>query len=99
MKPDSATALRRLIADIRARFPFDRPQAQLCAGPCQGCSMKLLAFLDTELDGWQARLDDGERIGLAELSRLMRVSRKVAMALEKGGLMPPAQTHASDTRQ
>ena len=88
MKPDTATALRQLIDDIRDRF--DRPEAQLCAGPCQGCSLKLLAYLETELTDWEDRLANGERIGLAELSGLIRTSRKIARVLEKADLMPPA---------
>ena len=89
MKPDSATALRQLIVEIRDRFPFDRPEAQLCAGPCQGCSLKLLEYLENELTGWEDRLANGERIGLSELSNLMRTSRKIARVLEKSDLMPP----------
>ena len=90
MKPDPATALRQLIADIRARFPFERPEAQVCAGPCQGCSLKLLEYLESELVGWEDRLASGERVGLAELSSLMRTSRKIARVLEKAELMPLA---------
>ena len=89
MKPDSATALRQLIDDIRARFPFDRAEAQICSGPCQGCSLKLLEYLDTELSEWEHRLCIGQRVGLAELSSLLRTSRKIARVLEKADLMPP----------
>ncbi|MCB1786767.1 MAG: hypothetical protein KDJ33_10985 [Gammaproteobacteria bacterium] len=87
MKPDSATAMQQLIAQIRATFPFDRPQAQVCAGPCQGCSLKLLEFLATEIDAWEQRITAGERPGLAELSQLLRTSRKIARVLEKADLM------------
>jgi hypothetical protein len=88
MKPDSTTAMRQLIARIRAEFPFDHPQAQLCDGPCSVCSLKLLEHLRSELDAWDERLAGGERPGLAELSALMRTSRKIAAALHKAGLMP-----------
>lgn len=87
MKPDTTTAMQRLIARIRAEFPFDHPEAQLCAGPCTVCSLKLLEHLRCELDNWDARLADGERPGLAELSTLIRTSRKIAAALHKAGLM------------
>ena len=79
--------MRQLIGQIRTPFPFDRPEAQLCAGPCQGCSLKLLGFLESELDSWENRLAAGERPGLAELSQLLRTSRKIARVLEKAGLM------------
>jgi len=88
MKPDTTTAMQQLIGQIRTAFPFDRDEAQVCAGPCNGCSLKLLGFLESELDGWEARIADGERPGLAELSQLIRTSRKVARALTRSGLMP-----------
>ena len=91
MKPDTTTAMQQLIGQIRATFPFDRDEAQVCAGPCHGCSLKLLGFLESELDGWEARIADGERVGLAELSHLIRTSRKVARALRRSGLMPAVE--------
>ena len=87
MKPNSAEAMEQWIAQIRTAFPFDRADAQICAGPCQGCSLKLLGFLETELDGWEALIYSGERPGLAELSQLIRTSRKIGRVLEKAGLM------------
>jgi hypothetical protein len=88
MKPDTTTAMHQLIERIRAEFPFDHPQAQLCAGPCTVCSLKLLEHLRSELDTWDERLAGGERPGLAELSGLIRTSRKIAAALHRAGLMP-----------
>ena len=91
MKPNVTNAMQQLIARIRTTFPFDQAEAQICAGPCQGCSLKLLGFLESELDGWEARIDAGKHPGLAELSQLIRTSRKIARALEKSGLMSVAQ--------
>lgn len=88
MKPDAATAMLRLIAQIRETFPFSQPEAQTCAGPCQGCSLKLLVFLESELDGWEHRIASGERPDLAELSQLIRTSRKIGRVLGKAGLIP-----------
>jgi hypothetical protein len=53
MKPDAPTAMRQLITQIRETLPFDAPQARVCQGPCEGCSMKLLDYLETELDDWE----------------------------------------------
>ena len=86
-KPDAASAMAALIGEIRSVFPFDRPEAQVCAGPCQGCSMKLLVYLESELDAWEDRIAAGERPGLAELSQLIRTSRKIGRVLERAGLM------------
>lgn len=87
MKPDTTTAMHQLIARIRAEFPFDHPEAQLCAGPCTVCALKLLEHLRGELEAWDERLASGERPGLAELSALIRTSRKIGSALHKAGLM------------
>lgn len=92
MKPDAARAMLQLIDRVRSTFPFDRSEAQICAGPCQGCSLKLLGFLETELDAWEARIGAGERPGLAELSQLIRTSRKIARVLEKAELMQMPET-------
>lgn len=79
-------AMRILIGQIRAELPFDVPQARICSGPCQGCSLKLLDYMETELLDWERRLDAGERPGLAELSQLAKSARRVQRVLEKNGL-------------
>lgn len=93
MKPDVGTAMQQFIAQARETFPFGRPDAEVCAGPCDGCSMKLLAFLETEFDDWESRIAAGERPGLAEFSKLVRTCRKVARVLHKGGLMDALPEH------
>ena len=90
MKPDTSTAMRHLIAQVRAAIPFDAPQSRVCTGNCEGCSQKLLDFLEGELDDWERRLASGERPGLADLSRLARISRKVHGVLERNGLVEGA---------
>lgn len=87
MKPGVDIAMQELIDRIRAEFPFALPEAQVCEGPCEGCSLKLPGFLESELEAWEARLAQGEKPGLAELSQLMRTSRKVEQVLNKRGLM------------
>lgn len=87
MKPDAPTAMRQLIAQVRQALPFDLPEARVCDGPCEGCSLKLLDFLETELDDWEQRLDQGEKPGLAELSRLAKSSSRIHRILERNGLV------------
>lgn len=86
-KPDVATALRDLIRQVRASLPFDAPETQVCSGLCQGCSKKLLDFLDSELASWERRLALGEKPGLDDLSRLIQVSRKVRRVLVRNGVI------------
>jgi hypothetical protein len=94
LKPDTVTAMRLLIAQVRGAIPFDAPQGQVCSADCTGCSQKLLEFLDSELRGWEQRLDAGERPNLGDVSKLGRTSRKVYGALERNGVvgpLPPAE--------
>lgn len=79
--------MRKLIDDVRMHYPFDLQRAQVCSDDCRGCSIKLLAFLETELDAWESRLAAGEHPGLAELSKLIRTTRRVGRVLESAGLM------------
>lgn len=86
-RPDVSTAMRQMIAEIRAALPFDGPEVHTCSGVCHGCPQKLLAHLDGELTDAQLRLDSGWRPGLAELSRLGRTARKVHTALAENGVV------------
>ena len=86
MKPDTSTAMRELIRQVREALPFDAAESQICAGPCHGCPQKLLTYLDTELDDWERRLDAGDKPDFADLSRLAKTSRRVQGVLEKNGL-------------
>ena len=86
-KPDSATAMRSLIAEMRNSLPFDSPEAQICSEPCRSCSIKLLDYIASELEAWEERLDAGEKPGLADLSRLEKRGRKVYRALQANQLI------------
>jgi len=89
-KPDVATTMRDLIRQARATLPFEAPEAVVCTGVCQGCSRKLLDFLESEFDDWERRLDAGERPGLSDLSRLIQTSRRVECTLIRNGLIEGA---------
>jgi hypothetical protein len=87
MKPDSATAMRNLIAQVRLTIPFGMPEAQMCLDGCQGCSRKLLEFLESELDSWERRLDDGEIPDFGDLNALVKTSKKIYTVLNNNGLV------------
>lgn len=87
MRPDPGTAMHGLIREIRTRVPFATPEASLCRGPCRGCSKKLLEFLDTELEEWEGRLEEGEMPRFGDLKRLEKLATKVMAALRRNGLV------------
>jgi hypothetical protein len=86
-KPDSSTAMRMLIAEIRDTLPFDIPETQICTDPCRGCPVKLMDYMRSELEAWEQRLDAGEKPGLGDLSRLEKKGRKVYRMLRENKLV------------
>ena len=87
MKPDLNTAMALLIAQIRQALPFELDEAQLCRGPCQGCSKKLLEFLDSELCHWEFRLQRGESPGFGDLQRLAKTAERIKRVLSKNRII------------
>jgi cob(I)alamin adenosyltransferase len=88
-KPDTCIVMQDMIEQIREIIPFNTPQEDLCAHSesCQGCSLKLLEFLEAEIDGWQNKLDDGVKPGFSDLSRLEKAARSVYRVLERNGVV------------
>ena len=88
-KPDTRTAMQNLIVEVRQTIPFDTPEAIMCADDtsCQGCSMKLLEFLDMELNNWQQKLDDGYVPDFGDIARLAKSGKAVYRTLQRNGLV------------
>lgn len=78
--------MRILIDQIRTGLPFDVPESRICQGPCQGCPLKLLDYMETEILDWERRLEEGDKPGLADLSRLAKSAKRVKRVLDKNGL-------------
>ncbi len=79
--------MRHLIKQIREAIPFDLPEANLCSGKCNGCSQKLLDYLDSELEDWEYRLQDGETPDFGEIQRIAKTSKKIYKILDRNGLI------------
>jgi hypothetical protein len=90
MKPDTPVAMQQLIDTIRQRIPFDLPEAYVCSDDCNGCSMKLLEYLDMELIEWERRLDAGDRPNFGDINRLAKMAKKIYRVLDKNGLVKNA---------
>ncbi len=87
IKPDTRTAMKKLIADIRAAIPFDMPLANICNCPCTGCSKKLLDYLDMQLEEKEAEVEAGSIPSLGELNRLKKSATKIHATLIKNGVI------------
>jgi hypothetical protein len=87
MKPNTSTAMQNLINEVRATMPFGAGEAQLCADSCNGCSLKLLEFLDMELQDWEQKLQDGVQPSFGDVHKMGKTCKKIYMVLKKNGLV------------
>ncbi len=85
--PDTRTAMRKLLNEVRTAIPFDTSEEELCAHGCKGCSVKLLEFLSQELESWEYRLAQGDVPNFGELNQLAKSSRKIYNVLKRNGLV------------
>lgn len=83
MKPDTRTAMRLLIEQIRVSIPLYAPENVLCSDHCRICSKKLLEFLAAEIDACEYKLGQGVSPSFGDLKRLSKIARKVHTALQK----------------
>ena len=79
--------MRRLITQMREAIPFGLNDEQICGDSCEGCSSKLLIYLETELDAWESRLADGDIPNFGDLDRLARQGRKIHRVLQRNGVI------------
>lgn len=79
--------MRQLIDRVRREIPFNIPEDQLCGDSCQGCSSKLLSYLECELDDWELKLANGSIPDFRDLSRLAEKCKKIARVLHQNGLL------------
>lgn len=86
-KPDTKTAMKALITEIRSAIAFDTPIDRLCDGPCTGCSRKLLEYLDMTLAEKEALLAAGYQPALGEITRLKKKAVKIHSVLTQNGLI------------
>lgn len=85
-KPDTRTAMGQLIREARSAIPFGLPDEAVCGDSCQGCSSKLLIYLETELDAWEMKLADGVVPTFGDLQRLGKQCRKIHHILVENGV-------------
>ena len=87
MKPNTTTAMQNLIDEVRSAMPFGAGEAQLCADSCNGCSLKLLEFLDMELQDWEQKLQDGVEPSFGDIHKMGKTCKKIYIVLKKNGLV------------
>lgn len=88
MKPKTTVVMRDIIRQIRENFPFALSEQELCAQTCShGCSIKLLEYIDMEINEWEQRLNKGEIPTLGDIQKLSRLSLKIYRVLQQNKLV------------
>jgi hypothetical protein len=88
MKPDTSQAMRLLIDQIREALPLHLIAEDICRDECKNCSIKLIEYISSEIDGWEYRLQQDEVPNFGDLEKLANSGKKIHRALEKNGLIP-----------
>jgi hypothetical protein len=86
-KPSTSEAMCNLIAEIRRRIPFDHIDPDTCSEQCNGCSLKLIEYLNAEIEDWEYRLEQNEIPNFRDLQRLEKSGRKIYRVLCKNGVI------------
>lgn len=93
MKPNTKTAMEKLIKEARERIPFNLSFDGYCEGRCDECPQKLLEFLDIDLSGWESRLKHGTTPNLGDVHRLARDCVEIYAILQKKGFVKDISIH------
>jgi hypothetical protein len=76
-----------LIRQLREAIPSGLSDDEICGDSCEGCSSKLLIYLENELDTWESRLEEGVTPTLGDLDRLAKQGRKIHRVLQQNGIV------------
>ncbi|MFK5986479.1 MAG: hypothetical protein QM479_13790 [Pseudomonadota bacterium] len=87
MKPDRSKAMLQLIKTVREKIPFDSVDANICTGQCNKCSLKVLEYLDSEIEIWEYRLQNGDIPSFGDIRQMEKTSKKVYKFLAQNNLV------------
>ncbi|MDD9174764.1 MULTISPECIES: hypothetical protein [Aliivibrio] len=88
-KPDLKTAMRNIIELVKADFPFDAPEAQICGDTCVGCPRKLIELVESELLYWESYIERGETPNFSEIDKFAKLCKNVRRGLVRNGILEP----------
>lgn len=86
-KPDRKTAMHNIITAVRADFPFDAPEAQICGDTCVGCPRKLIELVESDVLYWEAQLQRNELPNMTEIRQFGKLCKNVRRSLVRNGLI------------
>ena len=86
-KPDRKSAMQNIITLVRADFPFDAPDAQICGDTCVGCPKKLLELVEIEIMHWESEIENGESPTFDDISGFAKLCKNIRRGLVRNGVM------------
>ncbi|PMH43197.1 hypothetical protein BCU68_04200 [Vibrio sp. 10N.286.49.B3] len=89
IKPDRQTAMTNIISAVRAEFPFDAPEAQICGDTCVGCPKKLIEMVESEVIYWEHQLSIGVLPNMTELRQFGKLCKNIRRSLIRNELIKP----------
>jgi hypothetical protein len=87
VKPDTTTAMRGLIAQIKTTLPLDSVVSDFCSDTCSGCSLKLVDFLALEIDEWEYKISQLIVPNFKDIDRLAKMANKIRAVLIQNKLL------------
>ena len=88
MKPKTTVVMSNIIHQVRATFPFEMTEQELCVDACSyGCPKKLLEYIDMEMTDWERRLENGETPNFGDIQKLSKTSEKIYRVLKKNNIV------------
>lgn len=88
-KPDRKTAMLNIIELVKADFPFDAAEAQICGDTCVGCPRKLIELVEGELLYWESYVERGEIPNFSEIASFAKLCKNVRRGLVRNGILEP----------
>lgn len=86
-KPDRKTAMLNIIELVKADFPFDAPEAQICGDTCVGCPRKLIELVEGELLYWESYVERGGIPNFSEIASFAKLCKNVRRGLVRNGIL------------
>ncbi|WP_028767162.1 hypothetical protein [Shewanella fidelis] len=92
-KPDRATAMLQIIAQVKDELPLYESDTFAC-GPeesCIGCPKKLLELVDSELSYWESAIANGRTPQFDEIRQFGKLCTNVKRGLVRNGVLEKYQ--------
>jgi hypothetical protein len=86
-RPRTTEVMRDFLRQARTGLPLGLAADDICTDDCRGCSMKLIEYLESEIENWEYRLQQGDVPDFRDLDRFARSATRIHRVLVRNGLV------------